>query len=727
MSNKLILRKTNSPFSGQYADVNQGSVLSHAQLDGNFVYLKGHTIYSASTDGGILKLHKLNNLSVDVDLSSLVAFSGNTSGNCITDLYVSDIYGCSGLTLNGRVQQNTNLTYGLNSVAFGTNNESGVFQNEIITTITSGCSIYTGFAPDYYAILSGDVTTEWNNYLASGPIQITLSGSAGAITSTLSSTYYNFMDYGDVTFLISDGILQTGYTQVSVDIISQPAIDNKNTFAGGNNSVAFGDNSFIYSQNSIVNGNRSVVLGGDGITGNSNDTVYVPNFNIGLVNANDALDNILVRDTDGSIRVRSASSLGGSINYSNVIFVDALNGNDSTGVIGRFDKPFATIFGGSNQASSLSRTATDKALIYVRSGSYYFNGNLQNYLDYYCEPGVVFTGGNISPGSFGDVTSNLFGYAVLQNTGIDVRTASSCIFEFDYLSNTASGIYIAPAAGTATIDIKANYLYMSTIGTGYGISIRNSTNVTFNVSRGIEAVHSTIAFRFFTGTAEINSNIYLGSGNLYGGNYKQALICYDASTNGSITVNGNIINKDTVDYGGIGSLVTIYSGANPKLTINGNIVGGPIKALDGNTQTNATIEINGNLSSDNLYTVWGYGGGELVFKNSIIKNTGVNVASILGALNGTASIFFKDCYFYNGRTDSNLFVVNSTTCQLVLDGCAGKSEGALGNSIYSSVGAVNIRANNSRFNKDKSVDITDLYSPSGFIYDTNTIVPTKIN
>ena len=428
------------------------------------------------------------------------------------------------------------------------------------------------------------------------------------------------------------------------------------------------------------------------------------------------------------LKVQLAASSAGAVNYSNVIFVDQLLGNNATGLIGRFDKPFATVGGASVQAATLTKTATAKALIYIRKGAYTFNGNLQNYLDYYCEPGVVFTGGSVSPGAFGNVISNVFGYAVFQNnSGIDVRTASTCIFEFDYMSTTGTAVYVAPASGTATINVKANYIYSSALSGGFGISLRNSTNATFNVARGIEAVHSTFAFRFFTGTVEINSNVFLGSGNTFGGNFKQALMFYDGSTSGTVTVNGNIINKDTVDYGGVGSLVTIFSGANPKLKINGDIVGGPIKALDGNTQTNATVEVNGDLSSDNLYTVLAYGAGELLFKNSVIKNSGINVASILGAVNGTANIFFKDCYFYNGRTDSSLFVVNSTTCKLVLDGCGGTSPGTSGNSVYSSVGAVSIRANNSRFNKDKSSDITDAYSPSGLIFDTATLVPTTIN
>jgi hypothetical protein len=48
--------------------------------------------------------------------------------------------------------------------------------------------------------------------------------------------------------------------------------------SGGYNSTASGDTSFIHSTSSEVNGDRSVVLGGQSITGNTSDTVYVPNF-----------------------------------------------------------------------------------------------------------------------------------------------------------------------------------------------------------------------------------------------------------------------------------------------------------------------------------------------------------------------------------------------------------------------------------------------------------------
>jgi len=591
-------------------------------------------------------------------------------------------------------------------------------------------------APNIYttgATLNGGVL-EFNRNDSTNAYSVDLSSLrfTGNTFDTPIVNFYVSNIFGNSPITIQDSIQSTGST--SSGILSF-AFGNNNTssgdysHAGGVRSISSGSTSFIHSTDSLVSGDRSVVLGGQNITGATADTVYVPNLNINTPPSNDdALTQILVRDTDGTIKYRVSSSIGGSVLYSNVIFVDAINGNDSTGTHNDFTKPFLTMVNAASYASTLTLSTTNRCLIYVRRGSYSCFAGLSDHVDYYSEPGVVYTSGGISS-TITTVTANFYGHASFVNSSILITTPSTWNIEFDYMSNIATALYIAPASGTATVNVKANYIYSTTQGSGYAISIRNNANVTLNVARGIEAIHSTIAFRFFTGNVTINCpKIYLGSGNIYGGNFKQAIICYDASTTGTITINGDIENKGTVDYGGIGSLVTIYSGANPKLTINGNLKGGPIKALDGNTQTSGTIQITGNITSDNsTYTAWAYGNGELVFKNCIISNSGLNNAANLIAVNGSAQIFFKDCYMYNASNNSNLIVVNSALTKLVLDGCSGQSSGATGNSIYSSVGAVNVRVNNSRFGKDKSVDITDLYSPSGFIYDTNTIVPTKIN
>ena len=414
-------------------------------------------------------------------------------------------------------------------------------------------------------------------------------------------------------------------------------------------------------------------------------------------------------------------SVGSSMNYSNVIFVDVVNGNDSTAITGRFDKPCQSISQASYLASLISKTSTSKALIYIRKGTYTFNGILQDYLDYYSEPGVVFTSGTIGDVALGPVNSNFYGYAKLVNTIIDIVRSSTCNFEFDTMDVSSLAIYVGPNTGQATVNVKANYIYSTTNGNGYGIGIRYNAHVTFNITRGIEAIHSTIAFRYFTGVATFNSNIFLGPGNIYGGNYKQAIIVYDSSTNGTITVNGNLINNDTVNYGGIGSMITTWASSSPKIKINGDIIGGPIKALDAGQ--GGKIEISGVLSSENQYTLWAYGSTEFIFHNCRIINKGNVAGAQCVSTNNTAIVFFKDTYFYNTLTDSSLVNLNGLLCKIILDGCQGYSPGVSGYAVETAVGGGLLYVNNSRFNKGLNPAVTDIYSPSGFILDINTLVP----
>jgi len=64
LENKLTLRTVTSPFSGQFPgqipDVTTSAVISLANLDNNQLYLKGETIFTATTSGSTTTLFKLN-------------------------------------------------------------------------------------------------------------------------------------------------------------------------------------------------------------------------------------------------------------------------------------------------------------------------------------------------------------------------------------------------------------------------------------------------------------------------------------------------------------------------------------------------------------------------------------------------------------------------------------------------------------------------------------------
>ena len=437
--------------------------------------------------------------------------------------------------------------------------------------------------------------------------------------------------------------------------------------------------------------------------------------------------------TPGNPLVASIPSTG--VNYSNVVFVDAVNGNDGTGIRNRFDRPYLTIPTAALAAVALPGLSTsNRALVYVRRGEYLNPGTiiLYNNIDYYFEPGAYLTGTVLFRDLGVTVNANVYGSVKINNTStstmLQIQGDSVVTFEFDFILSTAAAWYITPSGASNKITINGNYVYSQTFGQGWGVGFRNATNAVVNIKYAVEAVHSVVVWRFFTGNVTFNCpNINLTSGNIYGGNFKQALIVYDASSNGKITVNGNVNNLDTIDYGGIGSLITFWSAPNTRFTLNGNAYGGVIKALDGNTYTSGVIEINGNLSSSKDYTVWAYGNGEVVIKNATIINTNTTGTNYAVAVNANGKFFFKDCYITCTNTDSNIVVINGASTNLVLDDCQLYSPGTLGSSVLSTVGAVNIRAKNSITNKAATVDITNIYAPQGTLeVNANVINPTSI-
>ena len=66
-SNRLILRKMDSPWRTQHMDITRGTTLTHADLDNNFIFLKGEIIDSARLDGETLKLTKI--CGADIELN----------------------------------------------------------------------------------------------------------------------------------------------------------------------------------------------------------------------------------------------------------------------------------------------------------------------------------------------------------------------------------------------------------------------------------------------------------------------------------------------------------------------------------------------------------------------------------------------------------------------------------------------------------------------------------
>ena len=101
--------------------------------------------------------------------------------------------------------------------------------------------------------------------------------------------------------------------------------------SGSGNTIQTGlNNSIIGGENNTLIGNNSVVLGGQGITGTSDNTTYVPILNIGTVGSTTSVNNLGI-DSDGNVVV--GSSGGSSLWYegSGNGSVKLMDTNEATG------------------------------------------------------------------------------------------------------------------------------------------------------------------------------------------------------------------------------------------------------------------------------------------------------------------------------------------------------------------------------------------------------------
>lgn len=144
---------------------------------------------------------------------------------------------------------------------------------------------------------------------------------------------------GGLTTAISDYTHAEGWNSTAVASLSHAEGGGTtaigfSSHAGGNTSSASGYTSFVHSFNSHVIADRSAILGGQYITATTSDTVYVPYLNIQSATTDNSLTNVLVKGSDGSIKLRTIStgatgSQTTAFTYSNNTFTITDNGNSA--------------------------------------------------------------------------------------------------------------------------------------------------------------------------------------------------------------------------------------------------------------------------------------------------------------------------------------------------------------------------------------------------------------
>ena len=212
-------------------------------------------------------------------------FSGNTSASCITDLYVSNIYGCSPITIHDSVQHTGSTASGTKSVAFGLDNVTNSDNSAILSgndnnidssdnstigggkfnTITGGTDNFIAAGGFASVANSNQILGTSRSFIGGGranKILISDSSIAGGSSNELNGGTGNFIGAGGGNTI--DG---SSAKQSSIGGGSNNTIDSsKHSFIGGGliNTIDTSVNSFIGggNTNNLIDSSTSIIVGG---------------------------------------------------------------------------------------------------------------------------------------------------------------------------------------------------------------------------------------------------------------------------------------------------------------------------------------------------------------------------------------------------------------------------------------------------------------------------------
>ena len=207
-------------------------------------------------------------------------FSGG-SGNCITDLYITNLYGCSPINVNDETIFNQNVTAQTITIDTG-----GLIQdNSTIASIDISSGSYSQYN-------FGTGTSRTSIYQDSDGIQ-------------LGATNNGF--FGNDSFIT----VAAGGMWGDNILVQNNSNGNVTNGSGVNSETAIFINSFSSTMLSGVT--NSVIIGGSGIIGDTNDTVYVDNLNINTVGSGTSVINLGL-DVNGNV---VTGTTGGGVNFAN--------------------------------------------------------------------------------------------------------------------------------------------------------------------------------------------------------------------------------------------------------------------------------------------------------------------------------------------------------------------------------------------------------------------------
>ena len=324
------------------------------------------------------------------------------------------------------------------------------------------------------------------------------------------------------------------------------------------------------------------------------------------------------------------------------------SGNDSTGLVERFDKPFLTIAAARTAALAYftSRTVNNRVKIIVESGNYLEGIIIDNFIDYDLGNSVI-SPLNASPNTQSCIADNGSSYAVIPalakgeynamiygnatfnsaNTtpsngyyGIGITNANSVDLNLYVQCNRINSEYydsIFMVTGKATV--YANYIYCAKTDVNTFSPIRLSCAASnpptlsvfnaliFNNSNGL-AINACVMFENSSGTA-VNRCMLT---NCQVGSYSSSVSAISCGVNGALGI-GQITLNNTIIFTNSASV--------PSLT-------------DGGTATSPTPNVN-NILRSYLYGVFAS------YTSSYVNTAPSQSANVVGAISTNTSLIFN--------------------------------------------------------------------------------------
>ena len=337
-NNRLILRKLISPWVTPVADITKSSILTLDDVDNNFIYLRGETLYNIELDAATLRMNKINGTNYEFDFSVLSngIFTGGTVvgptnfdaplSACTYPVYLNNIYPCSGetsVTFNTSISATTvsaTTYYGDGSQLTGVITNGGRFTGGTV----SGAAYFTSAVTVNNLTVTGDT-------IFNGPLSACTEGIYVNDLYPCGGSSNIIFNGGISATSISATTLFSGGTELSLvvrDLISNIGTITGDTIFEGN--VTFTNNVISVSAISVNN----ITVSGDSTFNNTTNFTSAVTINNLTVSGNSTFNNttnFTSAVTINNLTVSGNSTFNNTTNFTSAVTINNLTvSGDST-------------------------------------------------------------------------------------------------------------------------------------------------------------------------------------------------------------------------------------------------------------------------------------------------------------------------------------------------------------------------------------------------------------